>query len=72
MGCVIGHRGGILVEAVLPSFVSVTEQFLVAIQRLVVVQQRVLLAGARLAEQLQLLAHTGLEQRLVVEVHTDH
>jgi ABC-type ATPase involved in cell division len=61
-----------LVEAVLPSFVSVTEQFLVAIQRLVVVQQRVLLAGAPLAEQLQLLAHTGLEQRLVVEVHTDH
>lgn len=56
----------------LPSSVSVIAQFLVAIRRLVVVQQRVLLVVARLAEEPQRLAHTGLEQRLVVEEHKDH
>lgn len=55
-----------------PSSVSVTAQFLVAIRRLVVVQQRDLLGVARLEEQPQRLAHTGWEQQLVVEVHTDH
>ena len=56
---------------VLPSFESVTVQFLVAIQRLAVVQQQVLSVVVRLARELQHLAHTGLGQRLVVEVHMD-
>ena len=47
----------------LPSSVSVIAQFLVAILRLVVVQQRILSVVAQLVEE---------PQRLVVEVHKDH
>lgn len=56
----------------LPSSVSVIVQSLVAIRQLVVVHQQVRLVVARLAGEPQRLAHMGLEQRLVVEVHTDH
>lgn len=67
MGCGIGHRVNIWVEAE-PPF-SATVPFLVAILLRAAVLQYFQLGGARLAEVLfQRLVHMGLEL-LVVEVH---